>query len=815
MSYHPDDADPVSTTPEGEGEGEGLGSADTLISLASDVPESSSLPDTLVGERLSCRYHILKLLGAGGMGAVYLARDYELDELIALKVLREAVAASQDAIALLRQEVRLARRVTHRNVARIFELGEYQGQRFLTMEYIDGQSLSGLMKQQGRLPLVRMAGILAPVCHGLQAAHDASVVHCDIKPDNVLVAHSGRVVISDFGIARAAQGGRLGSQNATPAGTPAYMAPEQLGGDDVTTRSDVYSLGVMAFEMLTGDLPWKYMDPARGRLLSPPPDPREAVPDLPEAVARLIVRAMARQPQERIASPAAFAGDLLQAIASVTARAQVSQGLDPSALASVPTPPSTDSGAAKRAVAVLPFQNRGQHDDDYLASGFTEDLIDCLCAVNELRVLSRGATARFAGDAREAHEIGRELGVSIVVEGSMERVGEVVQLRLRAIDTADGVQRWATRYRVASEDILTASEEVARQLAASLVSQDAPQQSPRLSGMPSAAAVEAYLRAKEAYRRFGSIDDALGYYEEATRLAGDSPLVNAGYAMALLRAWMIKAGGGGDSTLSVRAREAANRALAAAPHLGEPHMALGLLHLHHGDPVGAVREFRTTISLSPSMAEAHAFLGELLSEIGRVPEAMLRLDTASRIDPTLFHPNGPRRRIAALFKDWDRAYALTAHIPPAQTPLGYMLTLRIAAYRGDHDYVARIAEVIAAMPDDTYGMKEWLDAQLDAYLGRRPMSEIYEALYRPGKSGSVSLRRLANQYQVTAEVAGFAGDHDMVIDAIGKSLDVGLVDLLWFDHCPFLDDLRGDARFLALRERVQERAYAAYDALWS
>jgi eukaryotic-like serine/threonine-protein kinase len=808
MSYRPDNTEPVSTAPEGEG----LGSADTMISLGSE-PGPSNLPATLVGERLSCRYHILKLLGAGGMGAVYLARDYELDELIAIKVLREVVAASQDAIELLRQEVRLARRVTHRNVARIFELGDYQGQRFLTMEYIDGQALSGLMKRQGRLSLVRAAEILAPVCHGLQAAHDASVVHCDIKPDNVLVAHSGRVVLSDFGIARAAKGSRLRGADATPAGTPAYMAPEQLGGEDVTTRSDVYSLGVMAFEMLTGELPWKYMDPARGRLQAPPPDPREAVPELTEPVARLIIRAMARDPQERMASPAAFAGDLLQALTSVTARVQVSQ--DRSALVAMPTPPSADSGAAKRALAVLPFHNRGHHDDDYLASGFTEDLIDCLCAVGELRVLSRGATARFAGDAREAHEIGRELGVSIVVEGSVERVDKVVQLRLRAIDTADGVQRWATRYRVASEDILTASEEVARQLAASLASQGAQQQSPRLSGMPSSAAVEAYLRAKEAYRRFGCIDESIGYYEEALRLAGDSPLVNAGYAMTLLRAWMIKAGGGGGESLPARARVAANRAVAAAPHLGEPHMALGLLHLHHGDPVGAVREFRTTISLSPSMAEAHAFLGELLTEIGRVPEGILRLDTASRIDPTLNHPTGPRRRLAALFKDWDLAYAPTAHIPPAQTPLGHLLTLRIAAYRGDLDSVARIAEQVAAMPADPYGMKDWVEAQIDSYLRRRPMAEIYEVLNRPGQSGSVSLRRLANQYQTTAEVAGFAGDHDMVIDAIGKSLDVGLVDLLWFDHCPFLDELRGDARFTALRDRLQERAYAAFDAFWS
>ena len=861
----------------------GLGRADTLRGGQSDSGEmlGSESPESMVGQRIANRYSLLDLLGIGGMGAVYLARDDELDELVALKILRNAVASSPAAVELLRREVRLARRVTHRNVARIFALDEHRGERFLTMEYVAGESLAALLRRDGRLAPVRSAEILLATCAGLQASHDAGVIHRDIKPDNVLVAQSGRVVISDFGVAlhgasrsarpdRSARGRESPESEHSPesprssgsdrpigsttnstdsssetlvkagayidrsletpvtkrlgpddpvAGTPAYMAPEQIATGEVSERSDVYSLGVMAFEMLTGQLPWLHIDPGRGRLNSPPPDPRVVVPELPESLCHAVIRALACDPEERTESPMAFAAEVSRSMADVSGR--------PGVMGRAGTDPGLVSARAlarekpKRSVAVLPFHNRGPSEDNYMAVGFTEDLIDRLSSIPELRVLSRAATARFASDPREVHEIGVDMSVSTIIEGSIERSGGSVPnaandaanellIKVRAIDTEDGVQWWADRYVVSAEDLLAASDRVAEHVATSLAARKRHQ---RPSAMPSAGALDAYLHAKHAYAQFVKPAELLRHFEKARALAGDNPLVDAGYAMALMRAWMLSPRD--TEGLVDRARKSAQSAMTAAPHLGEPHLALGLLALHLGDPVSAMREIRAAIALAPSMPEAHAFLGMLLGEMGHVDEAIRRLEAASRLDPTLKSPDQQRRRISALTGDWELAYALFRKMRNSETSIGWLSTMRLVAYRGDGAYLARIAESMAAMPEDSYGVKQIALAQAAVYLGTGAPAEAYALLSAEQSSEGVSRRRLAYLLQMRAEVASFVGDRDIAIEAITRASGAGLVDLLWLEQCPLLDCLRDDERFATLRAKVEERTFSAYDAMWA
>lgn len=793
-----------------------LGVADTVFSSADAAVAAGQRDESaaLVGRVLCGRYKFLQVLGTGGMGAVYLARDHELDELIAVKMLHETVAASTEAVELLRHEVRLARRVTHRNVARIFELGEDAGRRFLTMEYVDGDSLASLLRREGRLPLRRAVQILVDVCRGLEAVHEAGIVHRDIKPDNVMVAHSGRVVLSDFGIARASRGGGASPLGASRAGTPAYMAPEQLLGHEVTVRSDLYSLAVMAFEMLVGELPWSALDPAHERTRAQPPDPRTRATEIPDAIARAIMRALSVQPEMRPASPLAFAEDIGSLFS------QVGGGEPTSALTSAP---AATRAPSKPSLAVLPFRNRGDAKDEYLASGFTEDLIDCLAGISELRVLSRGATARFAGDPREAHEIGRELAVDVVVEGSLQRTGDAVLVRARAIETGAGVQRWSQRCRVPAEDLLTTSDQVAEALAAALTqAASAAETNARPSALPNAGAMELYLKARESYRVFRPPAETVALFEEARELAPESPLVNAGYAMALLRLWMLQSLSDSHefvtrfgTDVAERARAAAERANELAPSLGEAHMALALLALHQGDLVATMRELRITVSLAPSMAVAHAFLGDLLAEMARIPEAMRRVDTAALLDPTSSMPNYVRRRTAALLGDWQRAYALLANVPAIDTPLGWFLTARLAGYRRDRELLAHIHQQVSVMSSDPYGMKPSLLGQIEVYLDQRPGPEVYHLLRPSEQVAHTSKRGLANRFQTVAEVAGFSGDIDSGLDAVERAVELGLIDILWLDNCPLLQPLRREARFGALRARMQEHAYAAYDAFWA
>jgi len=292
------------------------------------APSSPSSSLAIGGALVDGRYEILGILGAGGMGRVYKARDMELDELVALKVLRRELVDETGMLDRFRREVKLARRVTHKNVARTFDIGAHEGLSYLTMELIEGESLAALVAREGKQPRARVMEIAVAVCAGLGAAHAAGVVHRDLKPDNVLLEKGGRVVVTDFGIARAFDATASGTRTiGATVGTPAYMAPEQVEGlEDVDARADVYALGAMLFELLTGERAWGGDAPlgvAAARLMSPPPDPRKKTPDIPDALATLVMTCMARRREDRFPT-ADLVMYALNALATTPARAPTS-----------------------------------------------------------------------------------------------------------------------------------------------------------------------------------------------------------------------------------------------------------------------------------------------------------------------------------------------------------------------------------------------------------------------------------------------------------------------------------------------------------
>ncbi len=262
--------------------------------LGETVP---ALEDVFAG-----RYRLLALVGTGGMGRVYRALDQQLGDIVALKVLRADLGADVGALERFVQEARLARRVTHRNVARTFDIGEHGGHRFLTMEYIEGASLGALLQAHGPLVESRVLALGRAILEGLAAAHEVGVVHRDLKPDNVLVAGDGRVVLTDFGIARDTAGAF--QTHGRVMGTPAYMAPEQLEGvRDLDARVDVYAFGEIAYELLTGRPAWpgdSFAQIVSSRLVREPPDPRLVKP-VTDALARVVLRCLARRREDRFA----------------------------------------------------------------------------------------------------------------------------------------------------------------------------------------------------------------------------------------------------------------------------------------------------------------------------------------------------------------------------------------------------------------------------------------------------------------------------------------------------------------------------------
>ena len=264
------------------------------------------------GSLLAERYEILKMLGEGGMGAVYSAKDRELDRLVALKVIRPELAGHPTVLARFKQELILARKVTHRNVIRIFDLGVADGLRFITMEFVEGRDLSSVLEDRVKLTADETVKYLRQVCSALEAAHSEGVVHRDLKPQNIMIEANGRACVMDFGLARSMDTGGL-TQAGAVLGTPTYMSPEQAKGMPADERSDIFSLGIIAYQMLTGKIPFKGDTALSSMLLrtqGPPPPPNQIEPTLSQGLSDIVMKMLAVKPEDRYQSSAELNKDL-------------------------------------------------------------------------------------------------------------------------------------------------------------------------------------------------------------------------------------------------------------------------------------------------------------------------------------------------------------------------------------------------------------------------------------------------------------------------------------------------------------------------
>lgn len=755
-----------------------------LADDAAAAPTVDAAPTVVAG-----RYEIVGLLGTGGMGRVYRAIDRELGEPVALKVLHRDFVGSPEMVERFRQEVRLARRVTHRNVARTFDIGEHESEKFLTMELVPGEALSARLAR-GLLSIPDTIAVAREIVAGMGAAHAVGVVHRDLKPDNVLLETGGRVVITDFGIARADLPGGASKTTGHTVGTPAYMAPEQVGGNAVVdARADIYAFGAMLFEMVTGERAWpgtSAFSVAAARLVEPPPDPRTHRPGLSPDLAEVVLRCLARDPAQRYAS----ATELDRALAQIDATTE------PTA----PVPRDTAWPAApERSVAVVPFRNFGPPDDEYFVEGLVEDLVDALATVRGLRVRGRGY--RDAGD-RDVVDTGRRLGVDVVVDGSVRRAGDALRVSARLVGVADGFQIWSSRFEHPAGSAFALNDEVARAIAAALAARrsEAPRPQPT-----DPVAVDLYFRARHAIGRFwkaGGQDEARALFLEALTRAPDDPTILAGYISAQVGRNFFAPLDPGEAATLVR------RALVAGEHLPEPWVALAALRFNHkDDPAGAIRALKRALALGPSSSDAHDLAGRILLEADEAHAAVQHLERAIWLDPRQRWARIDLMRAAALSGDWSRAREIYESGEEADW----------AGHR--HVHMARLwswpgapeLEIGAFPADADPRMRVLVDQFARAREMRRagqvpPRSTIREPMdaLRTAASPHARARRFIDQ--LTAEQSAICGDYAGALELVEAAVDKGLLDFAWINRLRLLDPLRGDPRFEALRARVRERA---------
>jgi serine/threonine-protein kinase len=737
------------------------------------------------GSPLASRYLVERELGAGGMATVYLAEEKKHGRKVAIKVLRPELAASVGADRFLR-EIGIAARLAHPHIVPLIDSGNADGVLYYVSPFVPGGSLRDRLRADGRLSMRDAIRIANDVGAGLDYAHREGFVHRDVKPENILFA-DGHALLADFGVARAMSADVDALHGGTPVtgagialGTPEYMSPEQASGGEVDARSDVYSLACVVYEMLAGEPPFRSGNTrsTMARHVTEAPRPLRALrPDASVAVESVLARALAKDPSHRHASVAEFTTAL---------------GAD--------TPVIHPMDAA-RSIAVLPFVNASSDpENEYLSDGITDELIDALAKVEGLRVASRTSVFSLKNKPLDVRAIGALLGTTVVLEGTVRKIGVQLRVTAQLTSTDDGRLLWSQRYDRQLADVFALQDEIAQTIVATLRAKSFgdPSRRKQKRYTESVTAYALYLRGRHAWnkRTNEGVAEAIDFFQQAIAADPRYALAYTGlsdaYALHVdYRSVPVHEG-------FAKAREYAERALAIDETVAEAHTSLGwVLFIYEWKWSAAAREFERAIELDHRYATSHQWYAALLAARGEMQEGLIEAHTAQELDPT---SASVRRSLAYMYlyaRRYDRARyhasrALT--LAPAAEETYRVLGLIHAL---DEKYIdaEEVLRDASALP----GASAYTLATLGYALGRsgqlRAAREILTDLEARHRVEYVSPVALA-----TASLG--VGEYEQALDWAEQSFDERRGWLAYMDVNPVLDPLRASPRFGRLRRRM-------------
>ena len=654
------------------------------------VTETLQTPvyELTTGSTFAGRYQVIEELGHGGMGRVYKVFDTKIKEKVALKLIKPEIASDKETIERFGNELRLARQISQRNVCRMFDIGEAEGAHFITMEYVHGEDLKSMIHMSGSLSVGMLLSVGKQVCDGLAEAHSLGVVHRDLKPQNIMIDKNGNAKIMDFGIARSIKDKGITGPSVM-IGTPEYMSPEQAEAKNVDHRSDIYSLGVILYEMATSHVPFTgetALSIAMKHKGEIPKNPKQINSSIPDNLSGVILKCLEKDKTKRYQNAADIHSELEKiekglptteriilekkpmTSREITVKFSLKKLMAPVLIVGViilaavaywlfiPKKHAPVTPTQRRSIAVLPFADLSQAKQyEYLCDGLSETLIDALTHIEGLWVPARTSAFFFKGKTQDIREIGQKLGVDSVLEGSIQVAGDNLRVTARISNTQDGRQVWSEIYNRKMADIFAIQDDIAKAIVTALrIKQLGEKGAPLVKNYTeNLEAYRLYLQGRAYWNKRGEADliKSIEFFKKAIEVDPNYALAYSG----LSDAYYIFGNNGywPAEKAYPKAKAAALKALEIDDKLAEAHATLGsIISDYDWDFAAAEKELKLAIQLNPGYATGHQYYAYHLVNLGKNEEALREIKIARNLDPL-------SPRISAnvgLFLYYDRRY---------------------------------------------------------------------------------------------------------------------------------------------------------------